>query len=117
MKKSNKDVEKNKKKVIGPLILLTISLDMLVLTTLCAAKEEIEEDLNRVNEAYQNFSGACNEVLDNDQKGSDGIIRTGKKFLNELNKFNKLPEAKDKDIQNSLGSVKEMTRDAISKLS
>ena len=89
---------------------LDLSMCMAMLFCKCPEKGELAQASFKLGDAHECFNESLQEALDKGRIDSPKIQQTGKVFLNELNNFKRLPQAKTRDI---LQIIKDIQKDAI----
>ena len=92
---------------------LNISISMMVFFCLCSYYKEYLPDAERVGETHEAFNQSLLNALDGEKVISPTIIKNGHAFLDELEKFQTLPPAKNKEIKKLIGDMRKDTREVL----
>ena len=75
--------------------------------------DEYLPDAERVGETHEAFNQSLLNALDGEKVISPTIIKNGHAFLDELEKFQTLPPAKNKEIKKLIGDMRKDTREVL----
>ncbi len=92
---------------------LNIAVSMITFMCLCSGYKEYFPEAEKVDEAYKVFFKSLNNALDGEKVITSAIIKNGNTFLDELESFQALPPAKNKDIKKLIGDMRKDTREVL----
>ncbi len=89
---------------------LDLSMCMVMLFCKCPEKGELACAASKLGDAHEYFNNSLQDALDNGRINSSEIQKNGKAFLNELDNFKELPQAKTREI---LQIIRDIQKDAL----
>ena len=92
---------------------MDITVSMMTFICLCHKFKDYLPEAEKVGAAQEEFDKSLLAALDGDKVISSAVRKKGNAFLDELERFQTLPPAKDKDIKKLIGDMKKATHEVL----
>lgn len=92
---------------------ITLTANMLVLTSLCCTDDKECDGLEELSNVTHHFDTALQKALEDKKLSSSSVITTAKRYFSVLKDFRKSPDAQADEIQELLKDQEEILQSII----